>query len=401
VSSRPARATDPGLTEVEQVRSRAFVVVTLLVALSALVVPALADTVQDAERQLEEARERRAAVEERLATEAGDLEGLSEAVEAMERELARLDERDAALQAELDEIEDGLARRSRLAFMRGDTTTLTVLVNAQDFGDIANGAALLESLALRDRASLEDADALRTQVAANRALQQARRDELGELEADLEAQVAQLMEDLDQLERDEERFGEELQSAREEQRRREEEAARAAAEAAAAEQAAAQAAGGSSDAPAQDDASAEGDPPADAVPSGGLACPVGDPVFFTDTWGAPRSGGRSHKGVDMMARHGTPVYAITSGTITRLNNNGLGGISIYMFGDDGNEYYYTHLQGYADISTGMQVGAGRLIAYVGSTGNASASAPHLHFEVHPGGGSSVNPYPYAARACGR
>ncbi len=196
------------------------------------------------------------------------------------------------------------------------------------------------------------------------------------------------MADLEQLQRDEERFGEELRQQREELRRQREAEERRRAQAAAEE---ARASAPATDAPASAPAS-----------SGGLACPVGDPVVFSDTWGAPRSGGRSHQGVDMMAPHGTPVYAITSGRITRMSTSGLGGISLYMYGDDGNEYFYTHLQGYASgIGSGTRVDAGTHIAYVGSTGNASSSAPHLHFEVHPGGGGAVNPYPYAARACGR
>ena len=77
-----------------------------------------------------------------------------------------------------------------------------------------------------------------------------------------------------------------------------------------------------------------------------------------------------------------------------MNSGGLGGISLYMFGEDGNEYFYTHLQGYADETyVGRYVDAGDLVAYNGSTGNADASAPHLHFEVHPGGGSSRQPVP--------
>ncbi len=365
-------------------RLRALAVALALTV--SVVAPAAAGNIGSLERQLEEAKERRAAVEARLATEAGDLEGLAEQVAEAEQAVAEVDARDAELRGELDAVAGALAERSRAAFMRGEQTALHVLVSARDLNDVAEGAALLESLALRDRASLETAEALRVELAANREVRAERLDELSALEADLEQRVEQLMADLDQLQADEERFGDELAAEREAARRRaaeEERRRRAAAEAAAAASAPA------SSAPAP-------------VASGGLACPVGNPVAFTDTWGAPRSGGRSHQGVDMMARHGTPVYAITSGRITRLKNSGLGGISLWMYGDDNNEYYYTHLQGYASgTSTGKRVAAGDLIAYVGSTGNASSSAPHLHFEVHPGGGSAVNPYPYAARACGR
>ncbi len=368
-------------------RLRALAATVVLAA--TLVAPAAAGNIESLEQQLEEAKERRAAVEARLATEAGDLEGLAERVAEAEQALAAVDERDAELRAELDTVAGALADRSRAAFMRGEQTALHVLVSARDLSDVAEGAALLESLALRDRASLEEAEALRTELAVNREVREARLGELTALEVELQDRVERLMADLDQLQADEERFGDELEREREAARQRAlEEERRRAAEAAAA--AAAQA-------PAESSA-----PAAPAVATGGLACPVGNPVAFTDTWGAPRSGGRSHQGVDMMARHGTPVYAITSGRITRLKNSGLGGISLWMYGDDNNEYYYTHLQGYASgTSTGKRVAAGDLIAYVGSTGNASASAPHLHFEVHPGGGSAVNPYPYAARACGR
>lgn len=141
-------------------------------------------------------------------------------------------------------------------------------------------------------------------------------------------------------------------------------------------------------------------PPPPPPPSGGGACPVAGPVSFVDTWGAPRSGGRAHKGVDMMAARGTPVAAIFDGTISRLRNSSLGGITFYLRSTAGDTYYYAHLDGYAEgVSAGMSVTAGQVLGYVGSTGNASAAYPHLHFEHHPGGGSAVNPYPLVRGLC--
>ncbi len=143
-------------------------------------------------------------------------------------------------------------------------------------------------------------------------------------------------------------------------------------------------------------------PPADDPPAatGGRVCPVDGAVAFTDTWGAPRSGGRTHKGVDMIAARGTPLVAIESGVISRMRNGGLGGITLWLEGSTGDSFYYAHLDGYAPgLSTGQSVTAGDLVGYVGNTGNARYTVPHLHFEYHPGGGSAINPYPLTAGLC--
>jgi murein DD-endopeptidase MepM/ murein hydrolase activator NlpD len=133
---------------------------------------------------------------------------------------------------------------------------------------------------------------------------------------------------------------------------------------------------------------------------GSISCPVGAPRHYSNTWGAPRSGGRSHKGVDILAPRGTPIYAYESGTITRTGANGLGGITLYLQGDSGNEYYYAHLAGYVrTIGTGKRAAVGQHIAFVGDTGNARG-IPHLHLEVRPGGRGNVNPYFFARHACG-
>jgi murein DD-endopeptidase MepM/ murein hydrolase activator NlpD len=129
------------------------------------------------------------------------------------------------------------------------------------------------------------------------------------------------------------------------------------------------------------------------------SCPVSKPFSFVDSWGAARSGGRSHKGTDIMNPMRNRVHAIVDGVISRQSTSSLGGISLYLQGADGNEYYYAHLDSYAS-RVGQRVKAGELIAYNGQTGNARWTAPHVHFEVHPGGGAPVNPYPYVKAACG-
>jgi murein DD-endopeptidase MepM/ murein hydrolase activator NlpD len=136
-----------------------------------------------------------------------------------------------------------------------------------------------------------------------------------------------------------------------------------------------------------------------ALPGGGR-CPVDGPNSFSDSWGAPRSGGRTHKGVDMLAPRGTPVVAVYTGSVSRLSTSSLGGITLWVRSSAGDTFYYAHLQGYADgVRAGMQVEAGQQLGYVGTTGNAPVNVPHLHFEYHPGGGTAVNPYPLARELC--
>ena len=126
----------------------------------------------------------------------------------------------------------------------------------------------------------------------------------------------------------------------------------------------------------------------------GFRCPVAGPNAFGDTWGAARSGGRRHKGVDMMSPEGTPLVAVVSGFAT-MKFDKLGGIVVSLNGDDGARYYYAHLVSWEGSSRPVQ--AGEVVGYVGHTGNTDAN--HLHFEIHPGGGAAVNPYPTVRAAC--
>lgn len=123
--------------------------------------------------------------------------------------------------------------------------------------------------------------------------------------------------------------------------------------------------------------------------------PVLGPCWFSDTWMAPRAGGRRHEGVDIIARTGQPLYAVVDGTITRQffdRPGSLGGNALRLTAADGTYFHYAHLSAFAEgIGLDSRVVAGQVIGYVGSTG--SSSAPHLHFEYHPGGGAAVNPFP--------
>ena len=162
--------------------------------------------------------------------------------------------------------------------------------------------------------------------------------------------------------------------------------------------------GGASAAPTNSGSSAPSSSPVSPAPvpsspppsnaGSGIVCPVSGPRAFANTWGAPRSGGRSHEGVDMMSPGGTPLVAVEAGSV-QFKTTRLGGNSVWLNGASGTRYFYAHLSGWAGSS--RSVSRGEVIGYVGNTGNTTAN--HLHFEVHPGGGRAVNPYPYVAAVC--
>jgi murein DD-endopeptidase MepM/ murein hydrolase activator NlpD len=142
--------------------------------------------------------------------------------------------------------------------------------------------------------------------------------------------------------------------------------------------------------------------PAEGVPewvTPGFICPVGGFSWFTNSWGAPRSGGRSHKGVDMMGPIGTPLVAVASG-IVRKSYGTLGGNIVWLYADHGVNYFYAHLDGYpGGLGDGQWVARGQVIGYMGDTGNPAPGAYHLHFGIYPGGITAVNPYPSVERVC--
>ncbi len=125
------------------------------------------------------------------------------------------------------------------------------------------------------------------------------------------------------------------------------------------------------------------------------SCPVNGGTFFND-WGFPRSGGRFHEGNDIFAPRGTPVVAPVSGVVLQVVGN-TGGYQFNLEGDDGNLYIGSHMDRFAQDG---YVQAGTVIGYVGDSGNAKGSRPHLHFEIHADGVTPVNPYPTLADACG-
>lgn len=134
-----------------------------------------------------------------------------------------------------------------------------------------------------------------------------------------------------------------------------------------------------------------------AVPVAGVRA-----LDLRSTWGAPRSGGRKHKGVDIFAKKGTPVVSATDGVVWSVGHNRLGGKTVWIVGEGLAAYYYAHLDDWAtDLRAGDRVRRGDRLGSVGNTGNARTTPPHLHFSIHPlglSGASGVDPVPVLAEA---
>jgi murein DD-endopeptidase MepM/ murein hydrolase activator NlpD len=123
---------------------------------------------------------------------------------------------------------------------------------------------------------------------------------------------------------------------------------------------------------------------------------VQGPHSFSNDYGQPRPGGRTHQGNDILAPRGTPVVANVSGSVQQ-HPNGLGGLAYFLEGDDGHEYYGAHLDSFSGASGHVPIGT--VIGYVGNTGDAAGGPTHLHFEIHPAGHTPTDPYPTLVRYC--
>jgi len=113
-----------------------------------------------------------------------------------------------------------------------------------------------------------------------------------------------------------------------------------------------------------------------------------------DTWGAPRSGGRTHEGTDIFAPTGTPTFSMTRGIVTRLGWGELGGWYVFVTGPGDVRYYYAHFDRLPDgLRVGSPVTTDTVVGFVGATGNAEETPPHLHMGVYIRGEGAINPYP--------
>jgi peptidoglycan LD-endopeptidase LytH len=310
---------------------------------------------------LEEARQRAASTAEELAQAEHRLHELDQELAAAEVRAVELRAEVSALEAELGDV--AVAR-----FVRSGTTPN--VLQSEDWIRQVRGVAL-------GRSATEPSGDVLEQYAIAWSDLEAAEAELSARRAEQEQALAELRATSDELAAELARLEEQDRQAREERDRQ-------------AREALALGGGGT----LRGAGASPGAAPQPAAPGRLAVCPVAGPHTFIDSWGFARSGGRAHKGVDMMASIGVPVVAPVSGSVTHRSNR-IGGLSFHLDGDDGNYYYGTHLSRYGASG---RVQAGDVIGFVGDTGNARGM-PHLHFEVHPGGRGAVNPYPYVAAVC--
>ncbi len=300
----------------------------------------------------------------------------------LEGQLADLEYRIGRMEGRIDEDEENIAKLRSTAqalvvnsYINSGSSSLDSALDASNVQDILTAQHIINRAADKGTAALDRLDAITRDLLRQTSTLDEDRAEI----AALEQQQASLVGNLDELTVAAETLYQQAKTEYAAEVRAWEAAERARKIAEAAKR-----------------SGAAGGLPAGTIPD--FVCPVSGSVSFTNDWGNPRSGGRTHKGTDMFANKGVPVVAVTDGTL-RFSNGGLGGISIWLKGS-GASYYYAHLDSrVSGLSAGSYVTRGTVIGYVGNTGNAYGGADHLHFQLHPGHGSAVNPYTTLAAAC--
>ena len=340
------------------------------------------------------------AIEQRLAGQTAEIDRQEGVLDQTKADLVDLQTRMHENQARYDRIVARLNRRATEAYMQGPGSSVDFLLGATSLADLSDRIEYVDAVAQSDADLAQEVENLHNLLAVDEAhlqdLKARQADQLAEAEAQAIAIRADLDREQELLAARANAFAEARETAKLLGDRREKFLKELQAER------------------AQQNGYSHASVP---LPDGwkGIleVCPVGEPRFFGDGFGAPRYAGgyHLHKGVDILAATGTPIYAPFDGTAS-TSYNSLGGDVVFVAGQYGT-VYNAHLSGYSGDSNGP-VNAGDVIGYVGDTGDALGT-PHDHFEFHPNvmpaswptsyyGYSiiedAINPYPLLVEACG-
>lgn len=354
---------------------RVWLIFLLILAMAAGVSPAAAQSRQDvdeAKRKAQAALEELRALGTRLEEAVVHYQQVNAELEEVSYRVVRLTQAIEDYEAEARDLRGRVNARAVEAYIEGGVGFVKLVLESSSVNELLAGQEFLQRAAELDLGAIQRLSATRArmdQVRAQLAEEQARLQVLQQEALAAKEQLDGLVIEADAVYRELQAEYQDVLAEYEAEQRRLRLAALARAQGAAA------------------------GAPAAATP--GFICPMAG--FFINDWGFPRSGGRTHKGTDIFAAYGQPIVAVADGVVS-VRNGGLGGLSIWLVASYGTAFYYAHLSG-AAVGDGSQVSRGQVIAYNGSSGNATGGAPHLHFQIHPGGGAPVNPYPTLAAYC--
>jgi len=354
---------------------RLFLSLSLILTLLALAVPALSQVSRD---ELDVARQARDEASTRLDEVVGEYDEVYHELSDVTYRIGLFEERVTSYQADISDLQALVQAQAIAAFKAGNVNSVGVVFGPSSLTELITGREFLERAAQNEISLLDRLASVKNGLETTQSRLKEDQAALQDLEREQAEYVAEFDLLFDAVNGEYEELREEF--AEQERVRAEQERLRRLTELARLEGAAAG---------------------ASATQTAGFVCFFDQPFRFVNDWGNSRSGGRTHKGTDVVAAYGQNVKAVANGTVLKRNSD-LGGISLWLDADNGTSYYYAHLSGYADsISDGSRVSAGQVIAFNGDSGNAMGGVPHVHFQVHPGGRGNppVNPYPTLVEHC--
>ena len=354
---------------------RFFVSLSIILTLLALAVPALSQVSRD---ELDVARQARDAASARLDEVVGQYDAVYHELSDVTYRIGLFEERVTSYQADIADLQALVQEQAIAAFKAGNVNSVGIVFGPSSLTELITGREFLERAAQNEISLLDRLASVKNGLETTQSRLKEDQAALQDLEREQAEYVAEFDVLFNAINGEYEELREEF--AEQERVRAEQERLRRLTELARLE------------------GSAAG---ASATQTAGFVCLFDQPFRFVNDWGNSRSGGRTHKGTDVVAAYGQNVKAVANGTVLKRNSD-LGGISLWLDADNGTSYYYAHLSGYANsISDGSRVNAGQVIAFNGDSGNAVGGVPHVHFQIHPGGRGNppVNPYPTLVEHC--